>query len=704
MKGGFVPLVKVPVPKGSSVPKQESSHLPSSSPIPPSSSNPSSSPPQTPNKSVVPPPKPPTAPTSIFPPSLIPPPRIPSVSTPQMAPLTMPAMIAKPPPKIPAPASPTTITPTSPMIPAPLSLIPPATTSMLRPPPPRIMTPNSGNNVLNLDEQGNPVMVPNFEKKGGGSMFSKPYFAHSSGAFTVAQLCLQQNPSSPRVFDYASSSWLETAPVDDGSGRQVLVMGPDGLLPPALTALVTAALEKKKNDSLAEDARKAKPVKMDKPPPSFKDTLGREWSEKFRDGSYVKYEHRHSRVNCNNLWLEELEEGFAPTYWNFATNKRVSVRPTEDAKTFVMGTPLPPPPDLPAPKMPIGWVRKFASEDDEVPYYEHFRTGVTTDDLIVEELGIGFEGRPCYWSFTQEERFNRPPRPTYEGQVHVVDSKGKDVAVEYHDGPAERNFGYDDDDESPAAIAGVNAKDIISDGAVSQTRLKFASASAAPKLFSIVGAARNTSVSMPAKITTSKWSGMKQKGLSASVVNASSVSAEAQAPVAVHETVHESNSTPTTPDDDALIEFIFPSRWSKQPAGGDDYYFVSDTGESIWFLFLQITKRNGEVLWFNCLDGSPQSERPADDPAIAIVDASGERVGALLPVAPVTNFSFATTEHNSQEEVNYTESQTQIEQPSQIYANEPSPLPEGWMEVKDAEGDSFYYNTVTQESVWVRPI
>ena len=704
MKGGFVPLVKVPVPKGSSVPKQESSHLPSSSPIPPSSSNPSSSPPQTPNKSVVPPPKPPTAPTSIFPPSLIPPPRIPSVSTPQMAPLTMPAMIAKPPPKIPAPASPTTITPTSPMIPAPLSLIPPATTSMLRPPPPRITTPNSGNNVLNLDEQGNPVMVPNFEKKGGGSMFSKPYFAHSSGAFTVAQLCLQQNPSSPRVFDYASSSWLETAPVDDGSGRQVLVMGPDGLLPPALTALVTAALEKKKNDSLAEDARKAKPVKMDKPPPSFKDTLGREWSEKFRDGSYVKYEHRHSRVNCNNLWLEELEEGFAPTYWNFATNKRVSVRPTEDAKTFVMGTPLPPPPDLPAPKMPIGWVRKFASEDDEVPYYEHFRTGVTTDDLIVEELGIGFEGRPCYWSFTQEERFNRPPRPTYEGQVHVVDSKGKDVAVEYHDGPAERNFGYDDDDESPTAITGVNAKDIISDGAVSQTRLKFASASAAPKLFNIVGAARNTSVSMPAKSTTSKWSGMKQRGLSASVVNASSVSAEVQAPVAVHETVHESNSTPTTPDDDALIEFIFPSRWSKQPAGGDDYYFISDTGESIWFLFLQITKRNGEVLWFNCLDGSPQSERPADDPAIAIVDASGERVGALLPVAPVTNFSVATTEHNSQEEVNYTLSQTQIEQPSQIYANEPSPLPEGWMEVKDAEGDSFYYNTVTQESVWVRPI
>ena len=704
MEGGFVPLVKVPVPKGSSVPKQESSHLPSSSPIPPSSSNPSSSPPQTPNKSVVPPPKPPTAPASILPPSLIPPPRISSVSTPQMAPLTMPAMIAKPPPKIPAPASPTTITPTSPMIPAPLSLIPPATTSMLRPPPPRITTPNSGNYVLNLDEQGNPVMVPNFEKKGGGSMFSKPYFAHSSGAFTVAQLCLQQNPSSPRVFDYASSSWLETAPVDDGSGRQVLVIGPDGLLPPALTALVTAALEKKKNDSLAEDARKAKPVKMDKPPPSFKDTLGREWSEKFRDGSYVKYEHRHSRVNCNNLWLEELEEGFAPTYWNFATNKRVSVRPTEDAKTFVMGTPLPPPPDLPAPKMPIGWVRKFASEDDEVPYYEHFRTGVTTDDLIVEELGIGFEGRPCYWSFTQEERFNRPPRPTYEGQVHVVDSKGKDVAVEYHDGPAERNFGYDDDDESPTAITGVNAKDIISDGAVSQTRLKFASASAAPKLFNIVGAARNTSVSMPAKTTTSKWSGMKQKGLSASVVNASSVSAEVQAPVAVHETVHESNSTPTTPDDDALIEFIFPSRWSKQPAGGDDYYFISDTGESIWFLFLQITKRNGEVLWFNCLDGSPQSERPADDPAIAIVDASGERVGALLPVAPVTNFSVATTEHNSQEEVNYTESQTQIDQPSQIYASEPSPLPEGWMEVKDAEGDSFYYNTVTQESVWVRPI
>ena len=621
----------------------------------------------------------------------------------------------KPPPKVPAPASPTI----SQSIPLAVQGQPsgPASTTLLRPPP-KVAAPNS---PIGLDENGNPLMVPNFEKKGGGSIFSKPYFAHSSGAFTIAQLCLQQSPTSPRVFDYASSMWLESPPADDGSGRQVLIVGPDGILPPALTALVTAALEKKKNDILAEDARKAKPVKMDKPPPSFKDTLGREWSEKFRDGTYVKYEHRHSRVTCNNLWLEEIEEGFAPTYWNFATNKRVSVRPAEDAKTFVMGTPLPPPPDLPAPKMPIGWVRKFASEDDEVPYYEHFRTGITTDDLILEELGIGFEGRPCYWSFTQEERFNRPPRPSYEGQIHVVDSKGKDVVVEYHDGPAERNFGYDDDDESPTAVAGVNAKDIISDGAVSQTRLKFASASAAPKLFNNVGAARGASVSMPSK-TVSKWSGPKQRGLSASVISASSVSAEAQAPAAVHETVNAPVINAEAPSEEAPVEFLFPAKWSKQPAGGDDYFFVSESGEAIWFLFLQVVKKNGEVIWLNCLNGIPQTDRPADDPAIAIVDYSGER--AAIVNVPIVASHSALSEQESQ--VQYAgESQVQYsgdivaeQQPQEQYTHEQNvavadvlqavsyelpPLPENWMEVKDAEGDSFYYNTFTQESVWHRP-
>lgn len=710
---GFVPLVKPPVPKGAPSLKQESSHASSSSPIPTSAASPSKLPMNIPL-----PPRPPAAPSSTLPTAILPPPRVPSASTPQMAPIlpmSLASTVVKPPPKVPAPVSPTISQPISPKAPAPVSLAAPASTTLLRPPP-RISAPN--NSMIGLDENGNPVMVPNFEKKGGGSIFSKPYFVHSSGAFTIAQLCLQLSPTSPRVFDYASSSWLDSPPADDGSGRQVLIVGPEGILPPTLSALVNAALEKKKNDSLAEDARRAKPVKMDKPPPSFKDTLGREWSEKFRDGTYVKYEHRHSRVNCNNLWLEEIEEGFAPTYWNFATNKRVSVRPAEDSKTFVMGTPLPPPPDLPAPKMPIGWVRKFASEDDEVPYYEHFRTGITTDDLILEELGIGFEGRPCYWSFTQEERFNRPPRPSYEGQIHVVDSKGKDVAVEYHDGPAERNFGYDDEDDSTTAVAGVNAKDIISDGAVSQTRLKFASASAAPKLFNNVGAARGSSVSLPSK-TMSKWSGPKQRGLSATVISTSFVSAEAQAPAAVHELVHESVSNPITlNEEDAPVEFVFPSRWSKQPAGGDDFYFVSEGGESIWFLFLQIVKRNGEVLWFNCLNGVPQTERPADDPAIAIVDASGERAGAVLldATAPVVEMHAAAFEQVQYSDAPVAELSPQEEQlqpqeqyvepiteASQVMSSDLTPLPDGWMEVKDAEGDSFYYNTITQESDWQRP-
>ena len=59
-------------------------------------------------------------------------------------------------------------------------------------------------------------------------------------------------------------------------------------------------------------------------------------------------------------------------------------------------------------------------------------------------------------------------------------------------------------------------------------------------------------------------------------------------------------------------------------------------------------------------------------------------------------------EQQSQEQYTH-EQNIAVADVSQAVSYELPPLPENWMEVKDAEGDSFYYNTVTQESVWHRP-
>ena len=67
--------------------------------------------------------------------------------------------------------------------------------------------------------------------------------------------------------------------------------------------------------------------------------------------------------------------------------------------------------------------------------------------------------------------------------------------------------------------------------------------------------------------------------------------------------------------------------------------------------------------------------------------------------APVAEMS-PPQEEQLQPQEQYVEPITEV---PQVVSSDLTPLPDGWMEVKDAEGDSFYYNTITQESVWQRP-
>jgi hypothetical protein len=624
-------------------------------------------------------------------------------------PLHLPAKPLSLPPKpsapLPAPQpAPGAVAPSLARLKPPPRSAPPAETLFL--PEAAVTQPPSAGAGLRADDGSAPPELPaGFERKGGGSLFSRPYFAHVSGAFSISQLLVQPSPASPRVFDFASGAFLAQAPPDDGTGRKVLVVGADGSLPEALERLVREAAAREQSEQQAAAARKTLPVKMDRPVPVFKDTLGREWSEKFRDGTYVKFEHRHSRIVCSQLWMEETEPGFAPTYFNFATLKRTSMRPIEDAKTLVVGTPLPPPPDLPPPRMPVGWVRKYASTTDDTPFFESYKTGASVSNLFLEEPGIGHEGRPCYWSFLTEERFTMPPHSSAPDEVAFVDAKGKDVDVAWHSGPTELTFGFDDDgNRVDNPLGKQSAKDVIASGTVNSARAKFAAAGAPLP----VPGARPSVPSVSKALAPSKWQQQRAAAAAAAAEGGSSVSAEsvdsaqstanaveaAQQSANAAAALQGSENGASLPAEAAVATvaaaedgsgaFVFPAGWQICRAEDGDVFYMDSAGNALWLLFVQV-KYGESLLYYDCSsDGStPLFERPpvADgDPASAVVNVLGERVSASLPAV---------------QEVQQAPQAQQAPVGTPVFT-----FPEGWTMGRDDSGDAYFVEAATGAACW----
>lgn len=255
----------------------------------------------------------------------------------------------------------------------------------------------------------------------------KSSFTHVASGHVCNTLIIECDRFPP-FYSFSSLNWIAFAPKEDDAHKTIL-LGKDGQ-PSAKTQtfLYALAASKKKTLPPMVISRSALPVKLKKPAPA----LPPDWTEKFRDGNYVKFEHRHTKQQCSELWLEELEPGFAPTYWSFGGLLRTTKRPGDDptGRVRVLGAPPPPPPNVPVPRMPMGWLKKYESRDDDTPYFENFRSGQVARLLFLEEPGIGIDGTSCFWDYAFHVRMTLPPSiaPSDETAL-IVDRKGNKVEI-----------------------------------------------------------------------------------------------------------------------------------------------------------------------------------------------------------------------------------------------------------------------------------
>jgi hypothetical protein len=476
-------------------------------------------------------------------------------------------------------------------------------------------------------------------------------WVHTASGLTLTTLAQHFPGRFPPYYNHSGRMWVSVAP--SGSPSTVAVLGPAGEIPAPLQKLIAATETKTKVLGPAPVAARL-PVKMDRPLPK----LPPGWSEAFRDGDYVKFEHKHSKTACSQLVMEEVEAGFQPTYYNFASQKRTTVRPTESAKCVIIAAAPPPPPNVPKPNMPRGWLKTYLQRTDDFPHFQEFKTGRVVEFLYLEEPEIGANKTHCYYDFAHEERLTLPP--LLGADDLVVDKAGGPVeVVQAH----EYQHVEEDDSEHYATAFGkgkVTAK--IAAGTVASARSAFGGTAG--------GFDR-------ARLQAARGAGAGA-GPSTAAAEAEAAAAAAEAAAEAGAAEAEAAATTLPP---------VPPGWTRGADDDGDTFFLRDAdGTAVWVLWLEaVDDDTGEKYWWNCGTGEAVAVRPDvadDDAACAIVGSDGERVyggdGSGLGGGGA-------------------EPETPDASPVE------GELPDGWTEVTDEEGSTYFFHEATGEAVWERP-